>query len=311
MDDDLWSAWLLHGRDAGDPAYAASVRVATEGYADKALDGARLAAGMTLVDVGTGDGLVAFRAIDRLGPSLRVLLTDISAPMLHHTEALAVRRKVEGQCRFLRCSAERLDGVDDSSVDAVVTRAVLAYVGDKSAALREFHRVLEPGGRLSIAEPVFQDEAFFARALRDGLRMRQADPAQLPDRFLPLLHRWKAAQFPDTEALIATSAIASHGERDLLRLVQAAGFEEIHLELHIDVVRSSVRSWEVFLGISPHPLAPSLRAILAERFSPEERELFEAVVRPSVESQHALMTDRMVYIRAEKGSEPRPLPSGA
>jgi ubiquinone/menaquinone biosynthesis C-methylase UbiE len=303
-ESDLWSAWLLHGRDAGDPAYAASVRVATEGYADKVLDGARLAAGMTVADVGTGDGLVAFRAIDRLGPSLRVLLTDISAQMLNHTEALAIRKKVQLQCTFLTCSAERLLGVDDSSVDAVVTRAVLAYVPDKSAALREFHRVLKPGGRLSIAEPVFQDEALFARALRESLQMQAADGPASADRFLPLLHRWKAAQFPDTEALIAASAIASYGERDLLRLVQAAGFEEIHLELHIDVVRSSVRSWEVFLGISPHPLAPSLRAILAERFSPEERELFEMVVRPSVESQQALMTERMLYIRAQKGSSP-------
>ena len=238
---------------------------------------------------------------DRFGPSLRVLLTDISAPMLHHTEGLAVRRNVKGQCTFLRCSAERLVGVDDSSVDAVVTRAVLAYVPDKSAALREFHRVLKPGGRLSIAEPVFRDEALFVRALREVLLTRGADAGQSADRFLPLLHRWKAAQFPDTEALIATSPIASYGERDLLCWVQGVGFEEIHLELHIDVVRSTVRSWEVFLGISPHPLAPSLRLILAEQFSPEERELFERVVRPTVESEHALMTDRMAYIHAQKG----------
>ena len=305
---DVWSDWLLHLRHSDDPELGRIVRADVERFADRVLDAAGIAPGMTLADIGTGDGAVAFRAIERVGHTLRVLLTDISPALLRHVEARAVERGVRDQCRFILCPADQLAAIPDASVDAVTTRAVLAYVADKPAALREFLRILKPGGRLSIAEPILQDDAFMAIALRIQLESGTADPS---DRFLPLLHRWKAAQFPDTEALIATSAIASHGERDLLRLVQAAGFEEIHLELHIDVVRSSVRSWEVFLGISPHPLAPSLRAILAERFSPEERELFEAVVRPSVESQHALMTDRMVYIRAEKGSEPRPLPSGA
>ncbi|MCP3714590.1 class I SAM-dependent methyltransferase [Paraburkholderia sp. CNPSo 3281] len=50
------------------------------------LDYVRLRPGMTLADIGTGDGLVGFRAIERAGASIRVLMTDISAPLLRHTE---------------------------------------------------------------------------------------------------------------------------------------------------------------------------------------------------------------------------------
>jgi SAM-dependent methyltransferase len=138
LEPDVWSEWLLHRRHGDDPAYTRVVQTAVEGYADRVLDGAQLAPGMTLVDV-------------------------------------------------------------------VVTRAVLAYVTEKKTALGEFFRILKPGGRISIAEPILQDEAFYARALR-----RRVEDLSLPaDRFFTLLHRWKSAQFPDTEEACAQSPLVN------------------------------------------------------------------------------------------------------
>jgi ubiquinone/menaquinone biosynthesis C-methylase UbiE len=293
---DVWSEWLLHHRHADDPAYAHVVQAVVEGYANRLLDGAQLAPGMTLVDVGAGEGLVAFRAIERIGPSLRVTLTDVSAPMLRYAESVAIARNVRTQCTFLQCSADKLEGIADASADVVATRAVLAYVADKKAALGECFRILKPGGRLSIAEPILQDDAFYARALRKRIE----DQSQPADRFLTLVHRWKAAQFPDTEEACAKSPIANYSERDLLNLVRGAGFAETHLQLHIDVAPSLITSWEVFLGSSPHPWAPSLKQILAERFTPEERQFFEQMVRPTVESGKNLTTERSVYLQAQR-----------
>jgi arsenite methyltransferase len=297
LQSDVWSEWLLHRRHADDPDYERVVRNVVQRLADRVLDDAKLIAGMTLADIGAGEGLLALRAIERVGPSLRVVLTDISAPMLRHAEALAVQRGARSQCRFLECSAETLNDIADATIDVVATRAVLAYVSDKSAALREFHRVLKPGGRISIAEPILQDDAFFARALR---RRVDTQPSGSQDRFLTLLHRWKAAQFPDTEELCAKSPITNYSERDLLNIVRGAGFAEIHLQLHIDVTPSLITSWEVFLGSSPHPWAPPLSVILAEQFTPEEREFFEQVVRPTVEAGTNLSTERIVYLNATK-----------
>lgn len=89
-------------------AYDRVVRAATERYADRVLDGAQLGAGMTLADIGSGDGLIAFRAIDRIGPSLSVILTDISVTMLDYAEAIALQREVRDQCTFFQCPAEKL-----------------------------------------------------------------------------------------------------------------------------------------------------------------------------------------------------------
>jgi arsenite methyltransferase len=79
---------------ADDADYDRATRSMVDSYADRVLDGARLASGMTLVDLGTGEGLVAFRAIERIGPSLDVILTDISGPMLRYAESLAIQRDV-------------------------------------------------------------------------------------------------------------------------------------------------------------------------------------------------------------------------
>ena len=293
---DVWSEWLLRDRHGGDLAHERWVRAEVDRFADRVLDAARLMPGMTLADVGTGDGEIAFRAIERVGPSLQVLLADISAPLLRHAQARATRRSVLGQCTFLECSAERLDGIHDACVDVVTTRAVLAYVHDKCAALREFHRVLKPGGRISIAEPILQEDAFNAISLRRLLDSQTA----APDPVLTLVHRWKAAQFPDTPEKLAASPIANYSERDLLGFVQDCGFVEIHMELHVDVRREQGVSWATFIGSSPHPWAPTLDIILQEQFTSEERVRFEQALRPAVEAGSSAATDRIVYLTASK-----------
>ena len=294
---DVWSDWLRHGRDGGDPDYARAMRALVERYVERVLEGAALQPGETFADIGAGEGLLALRALERTGGDLHVWLTDVSAPMLQHARALAEARGVAPRCRFLCAPAERLEGIADGSLDAVTTRSVLAYVLDKTAALREFHRVLRPGGRLSIGEPVFQDEAVAAQAMRTVI---ESSPPEAVSPLLRLMHRWKASQFPDTDATIRASAIAGYSERDLVRFAQTAGFADVHLELHIDTLPSIVRTWEVFINTSPHPLAPPLRTIMDEKFSPGERELFERSMRPVIEDPRAVNTERMAYLTARK-----------
>ncbi|MDE8346259.1 MAG: class I SAM-dependent methyltransferase [Acidocella sp.] len=295
---DMWSNWLLHRRQADDNTYAQEVRAQVAGYVDRVLEAAMLRPGMVMLDVGSGEGVVAWRAIERVGPDLRVILTDISPALLDHARAQAQARGVLGQCVFVLAGAEDLAGIADGGVDVVTARSVLAYVADKNAALRACHRVLRPGGCVSLAEPVFRDEAVEATALRMVVAARAPEHA---DRFLPLMWQWKAAQFPDTEAAMAADPLTNYTERDLLRMAREAGFGEVDLTLHMQARQAPAVQWEVFLARTPHPRAPSLAEIMASRFDAAERDLFEQIMRPVVEAGGRPGVNRLVYMKAVKG----------
>ena len=297
---DEWSRWLLHHRHGGDASWKQRVDTTIAGYADRVIEACQLAPQTphaTLVDIGTGDGVVAFRAIRRVGPGLHAVLTDISGPLLQHAQQRAAEQGLADQCSFLRASAEDLRVIPDASVDAVVARAALAYVADKPAALREFFRVLKPGGRVSVCEPLLQEAALDTIALHKMANERGSIPGH---ELLPLLHRWKAAQFPDTLEALMADPLSNYSERDLFGFFQASGFVDTHLELHLDARRAEARSWESFLQASPHPWAPPHGTLLRERFSEAEQQLIEGMIRPGVEAGGEGAVERVVFVSATK-----------
>ena len=252
---------------------------------------------MVLVDVGTGDGLIAFGAFQRVGPSLKAVLVDRSNALLRYAEQRAVELGVRDSCTFLQTSAERLDGVTDESADLLTTRSVFVYIDDKAAAASQFHRVLKPGGRLSIAEPIYRDEAVHLAAFTKLLKSRPENTFPAPLRHL---QRCRTAQLPSTMEEIQNSPLTNFTERDLVTLFQKAGFSEIHLELHIDIRKQAAMPWDTFIDMAPRPGAPTLREILAAQLSgPQQLEL-EKGYRPMVETGQLTTRDTTAYLTAVK-----------
>ena len=128
---DIWAQWILHRRFGGDRERMES-RLMKHLYPirDTVLSHALLEDGDTLLDVGCGDGLIGFGALQRVETG-KVIFSDISDDLLAHGQSLANDMKLVDRCEFLHASADDLSVVPTGSVDAVTTRSVLIYVSTK------------------------------------------------------------------------------------------------------------------------------------------------------------------------------------
>jgi arsenite methyltransferase len=151
---DKWAAWVLARSHAGDAEQKRRSLRYLEPIRDRVLSNADVGVGDSALDVGAGDGLIAFGAIPLVGSSGQVFFSDVSLDLLEHCRGAAQELGVTDRCRFVEASADDLSPIEDDSADVVTTRSVLIYVDSKDRAFREFHRVLRPGGRLSIFEPI-------------------------------------------------------------------------------------------------------------------------------------------------------------
>ena len=288
---DCWYRWLLEVRFGGDAAYRE--KDLTEflyPVRDAVLDGARLRPGQTLLDVGTGDGLIAFGALERLGVSGRVIFSDISQSLLDHCRAAASAEGLLDRCRFVLAPADQLAEVADASVNAVTTRSVLIYVKDKAQAMREFFRVLRPGGRASLFEP------FNVVMSADPDLFLGYDVTPIKALAARVQALYTSIQPPGADPM------PGFDDRDLVRHARDAGFSEVSLELRVSVKNhKDPVPWERFLRMSGNPLQPPFQEALQQVLSAQEADELARHLRPLVESGTGLERIALAYLTAVKG----------
>jgi SAM-dependent methyltransferase len=149
------ASWLERSRAAWD-ARAARWHARAEANAlaadrgaelDRIWDALRLSREARLLDAGCASGQWAVAFAER---GARVTGIDLSPEMIHRARALASARDLEIEWRT--GDVTRL--ADPLAVfDAIHARALLQFVPDVPAALRELRRVLRPGGRLLASVP--------------------------------------------------------------------------------------------------------------------------------------------------------------
>ena len=168
--------------------------------------------GQQVLDVAGGTGDLTLRFAREVGPSGRVVLSDINAAMLGTGRDRLLDEGVCGNVDFALADAEALP-FRDSSFDCVTIAFGLRNVTRKDRALASMLRVLKPGGRLLVLE--------FSRPTSELL-------GKLYDAYsfgvIPKIGRLVAGD-EDSYRYLAES-IRMHPDQETLRdMMEDAGFE--------------------------------------------------------------------------------------
>jgi arsenite methyltransferase len=284
--EDRWAAWLRRRRSGGDADVEARTVEQLAETRDRILDNAELRAGETLLDVGCGNGLVAFGAIAR--GAARVLFADISQPLLDECRSIAAELEVLDRCELVRAPADDLGAVADGSVDVVTTRSVLIYVADKERAFAEFFRVLRPGGRMSLFEPI---NTF-------GMTVRRREFLGLDDPAVEAVAEKVDAVYGQAQG--DDDPMLDFDERDLIRQAEAAGFFPIRVDLRLVIEPQEPRSWGGFVQSSGNPNIPTFAEVIDAALTNEERARYSDYLRPRVEGGLGRCRMGSAYLWARK-----------
>jgi ubiquinone/menaquinone biosynthesis C-methylase UbiE len=285
---DQWAEWLAERRFGGDPEIKRRFSEELAQRAENVLDYSELGEGETLLDVGCGEGLIGFRALER--GARTVIFSDISQDLLDFCRETAMRFGVLDRCRFVLASADHLASINAGSVDVVTTRSVLIYVPDKESAFREFARVVQPGGRISLFEPIN----------RFGLQAADTwagyDLGSIPEIARKLRAVYEQIQPPDTDPML------NFDERDLIEMAERAGFFPVRLHLEVEITRCEPRAWEGFLNSSGNPRIPTVAEAMRQTLTVDEQRALTDHLRPLVEGGLGTWRMASAYLWATKSS---------
>lgn len=179
-----------------------------------------LGAGMCLLDVAAGTGLVTVAGQELVGPGGRIIALDPSPGMLAE-----LRKKLAVDT--IEAYAESIPLPNDH-VDFVSMGYALRHVGDLDLAFSEYLRVLRPGGRVCIME-ISRPASRLARAL---LRFHIG-------AIVPLLARLTRSQAEVKRlwAYYGDTIEAALEPELILEAMRRAGFAEVNCTVSLGIFR--------------------------------------------------------------------------
>ncbi len=156
-----------------------------------------------LLDVATGTGDLAL-CFQRAFPEMDILGTDFCKPMLDIAAQRGLKQTLEADALNLP--------LEDDSYDVLTVAFGLRNMADYGAALREFARVLRPGGHLLILDFSLPQQRFLAAPYRFYLH-----------RVLPRLAGWITGE-PAAYTYLGESIESFPRGRGMCELIASCGY---------------------------------------------------------------------------------------
>ena len=213
--------------------------------------------GETVLDVGAGTGDTVIRLARAVGDGGRAIGVEPNP---------AMREVAAGRARAASVTVELLDGgaeelpLEDASVDLVTCERVLQHLEDPDAAVREFARVVRPGGRVVVIDSDWATGIVHPGDPEVLDRYRAFVLTQWPNPYTgPLLRAQLAAAGLDVDPDIGSSALVFPDEamRDggMIALsapaaVASGAVTPEEVASLVDGIEAAVRRGDVFFSVT-------------------------------------------------------------
>ncbi len=281
-----WTQWLKQNRFAGlTPEMQEQTMRWLEAVRDVIMVYAEIKPYETVLDIGTGTGLLAFRALELQNCQGKVIFSDLFQDCLDDCKQILEKSGITTGYELLQCPVEHI-ALPESSVHKALMRSVLVHVTNKQPAISDIYRVLKPSGKLCAFEPIIRSNTRYWELL---------DPTYIE----------KYEDFKRVENEIMDNPLDSlcNFDEDTLKMnLEIAGFSIP--EVKLQEVRSKyivqpnmVKEW--FIN-PPSPNQPSTRERYLKYFDEKTVDKFMQDVQNYLTGREISLKTNAVFINATK-----------
>lgn len=281
-----WTQWLKQNRFAGmTPEMQAQTMRWLEAVRDVILVYAELKPYEVVLDIGTGTGLLAFKALEMQNCQGKVIFSDLFQDCLDDCKKILDSAGITEGYEILQCPVEHI-ALPESSVHKALMRSVLVHVLNKQPAINEIYRVLKPGGKLCAFEPVIRSNTRYWEIL---------NPYNIDNYY----------EFKRAENEIMDNpmdSLCNFDEKTLKTNLEIAGFS--NPEVNLQEVKSKyvvqpnmVKEWFVN---PPSPNQPSTRERFLKYFDEATVDKFMNDVQNYLTGREISLKTNAVFINATK-----------
>ena len=284
-----WTQWLEETRFSG---LTDEMKMQTfawlESVGNTIITMAQIEPSDTILDIGTGTGLLGFKALevlDNLNGDGKVIFSDKFGDCLESCKEFLSTINTNVKTEFINSPCENF-ALEDNSIDKALMRSVLVHIVDKQPAINEIYRIVKPGKLFCAFEPIIRSNTRHWQIL---------DPEYITD--------YEDFKKAENEIMTdETDSLCNFDESTLKNNLELAGFTSILTKEHLIeskyvVTREMVEPW---FTSPPSPDRPSMKALYLKYFSEDKIDRYIEESKNYLEGKEVTVRTNSVLIIAIK-----------